>query len=174
MGANVFNKSVAELQYKQLRRWKTRIDAEAKAIGVDPWLIAAIISRETAVSNRYCLPPQEGGKLGDAGFGHGPMQIDKRSFPEWCERWRNGQLLTGDGIAMGCQVLKQKMRSIARLIPEMPESERLRAAVAAYNCGEGNVRRHYRAKQDIDRSTAHGHYSKDVFERAEIFKSLWQ
>lgn len=155
-----------------LLRWKDSIKKEAKAINVPASLVAAIISRETDALDRFCLPPQEGGKLGDKGYGHGPMQIDKRSFPEWCTKWREGKLTTADGIAMGCTVLKQKMRSISRLVPEMPEDLRLRAAVAAYNCGEGNVRKAYRAQKSVDAYTAHANYSQDVLERAKFFASV--
>lgn len=151
-----------------LLRWQPIIEAEAAAAGLPGSLVAAIISRETDAREKYCLPPQEGGALGDGGFGHGPMQIDKRSFPEWCAKWSKGQLSLREGVKQGCAVLKQKMRSVAVLIPEMPEELRLRAAIAAYNCGEGNVRRVFRAGHDIDSRTAHKTYSADVLARAEF------
>lgn len=156
----------------RIARWKTIIQAHAKTLGFAPSLVAAIISRETAGLDVWCLPPSQGGKLGDNGFGHGPMQIDKRSFPAWCEYWRAGRYETADGIQQGCKVLAAKVRSISALVPEMPPNLRLRAAVAAYNCGEGNVRKAYRAKKDLDVYTANSNYSKDVMERAMYFASI--
>lgn len=166
-----FGKDAAKNAEARIGRWKTALSTHAHATGVPASVVAAIITRETAALDDWCLPPPKG-RLGDGGHGHGPMQIDDRSFPEWCKQWRDGALATEDGILQGCKVLKMKIRSITRLIPEMPESERLRAAVAAYNCGEGNVRKAFRAQKDLDVYTAHANYSKDVMERAAYFHDL--
>ena len=160
----------AALCAKRVSRWAATIKAEAKKVGVPSAIVAAIITRETAALDKFCNPPPLG-QLGDAGYGHGPMQIDKRSFPAWCEAWSAGKLKLEEGIVQGCEVLRLKRRSIDRLMPEMPLELRLRAAIAAYNCGEGNVRRAYRAKKDLDVYTTGKNYSKDVLERAEYYAS---
>lgn len=157
---------------KRVRRWETIIKAEAAKVEVPAAVVAAIITRETAALDKFCNPPKKdgtGGQLGDSGYGHGPMQIDKRSFPVWCEAWRSGNLTIEDGIRQGCLVLKQKLKALRVLVPEIPEELRLRAAIAAYNCGEGNVRKAFRAGKDIDTYTTGKDYSKDVLERASYY-----
>ena len=46
----------------------------------------------------------------------------------------------------------------------------LRAALAAYNCGPGNVLKAIRNGLDVDFYTAHHDYSKDVLNRAGFFQ----
>lgn len=155
---------------KRLNVRKADIVRAATEAGHHPALIAAIVSRETEALEKFAVSPKQGGKMGDNGRGAGPMQIDVGSFPAWHAGWVAGRYSYYDAIKMGCTVLTQKQKSIASLIPEMPKELRLRAAVAAYNCGEGNVRKAFRKGKDVDVYTAHGTYSKDVLERFEFFK----
>jgi hypothetical protein len=163
-------KLAAERTLARLERWKDIIIKQASAHGHDPAIVAAIISRETSAMDRWCLPPPKG-ILGDNGFGHGPMQIDKRSFPEWCALWAKGTLTLEDGIKKGCEVLWQKQAAIKRLIPDLRDALALRAAIAAYNCGEGNVRKAVRNQRDLDAYTTGKNYSLDVLARAEVFRT---
>lgn len=158
-------KEIAAEHLQRLLRWKDAIIESSQSIFVEPSIVAAIISRETSALDKWCLPPPQG-QLGDNGHGHGPMQIDDRSFPDWCKKWRDGFLKTEDGITQGCIVLKLKKKAITRLIPEMMPELRLQAAIASYNSGEGNVRRAFRKGYSIDTYTAHADYSRDVLERA--------
>jgi hypothetical protein len=54
---------------------------------------------------------------------------------------------------------------------EINNYDNLRAAVAAYNTGPGNVEKSIKAGRDVDSSTAGHDYSKDVFSRAAWFKA---
>jgi hypothetical protein len=152
----------------RVSRWADTIKTEAAAVELPGAVVAAIITRETAALDQYCTPPPTG-QLGDGGHGCGPMQVDDRSWPTWCGQWKAGQLQVVDGIHMGCFVLAAKVKAIARILPQMPDDMKLRAAVAAYNCGEGNVRRAYMASADLDKYTANGNYSADVMERAAYY-----
>lgn len=131
--------------------------------------MAALISRETAGLDRYCFPPPKG-VGGDAGHGWGPCQIDIRAFPKWCDDWKAGRLQIQNGIAMGYQVLNEKINRVKNLLALPLKSENiLRYAIAAYNCGEGNVRRAHLDGLDIDAFTTGKNYSKDVLDRASYF-----
>lgn len=163
-----FGREAAVLCEARVTRWKACIEREAASIGVSGAIIAAIVTRETAALDLYCLPPPAG-QLGDGGHGCGPMQVDDRSWPTWCANWKAGKLKTEDGIHQGCQVLAAKIKAVTRLMPTMTSEQRLRGSIAAYNCGEGNVRRAFSVGLDLDQSTANGNYSADVFERAAYY-----
>lgn len=143
----------------------------AKTYNFEPALLAAILTRETSALSVWCEPPPVG-KLGDNGFGHGPMQIDKRSFPEWCSQWSSGKLTVRDGILKGAEVLAMKQKAIGRLLPQLTGEEALKAAVAAYNCGEGNVKKAVKAGKPVDAYTARGDYAEDVFIRRKFYQTV--
>lgn len=94
-------------------------------------------------------------------WGYGLMQIDYASFPEFIEsgKWRDAT----ENIRQGAEVLRQKMRFFmlnggGGSDPRPLTGDALmKAAVAAYNTGEGNVLNSLKAKADIDRTT----YTKD-------------
>ena len=167
--------------------------AAAKLEAVDPFTVVAIGMRESRFG-AACVPPGPGGK-GDAGHGHGIMQIDDRSFADWlaANNWKDP--LTN--IRKGVQILKAKRAfftgrsKVAGLTdgklvalskdasakrgvnagnypdPRPISSTQIlaRAAIAAYNTGEGNVLRSLAAGVDPDVTTAHGNYAKDVLSR---------
>jgi len=164
-----FGADAAALTEPRIRAWLPAIKKHAAEAGVPASVVAGIISRETAGLPQYCVPPTQGGQLGDNGHGHGPMQIDDRAFPAWCYDWRIGAYSTEDGIAQGCAVLKQKAQSIAKLLPSLHEQDALHATIAAYNCGEGNVRHAVMDDKDIDTYTAWQNYGADVLQRAAYF-----
>lgn len=153
-----------------IAKLKADIEAAATSWNFDPALIAAIVSRETAALPVFCQPK---GKLGDSGYGHGPMQIDKRSFPEWCANWAAGKLTVRDGIDMGCKVLTGKMKVIRKLVPGLSPEALLRAAVSGYNCGEGNSVKALKKGVDTDSYTTGKDYAADVLVRAEWFRMKW-
>lgn len=161
----------AGLTAKRILRWTGAIKTAAQTFDLPPEVIAAIISRETLGLDKWSLPPPKG-QLGDQGYGHGPMQIDKRSFPEWCREWREGKLTTEDGIRKGSEVLRAKLDEVARLIPTLPPEKRLEAAVAAYNCGTGNVRAAHKRGLALDAYTTGRDYACDVLARAQVFAAL--
>lgn len=156
---------------ERISRWKDDIRTIAKSSGVSPSLIAAIISRETAGLDRFCQPPPVG-KPGDAGHGCGCMQVDDRSQQEWCTEWKAGHKSVKDSISMGCHILAQKIFEMNKEFAPMPATVRIHAAVAAYNCGEGNVLKAHKAGLDLDAFTTGKNYGKDVLERARYFSSL--
>jgi len=111
------------------------------------------------------LTPSGPAGTGDYGHGRGLMQIDDRwhkAFTE-SEKWKD----PAENIAYGCDVLRDNVRMFRT---GYPTDTGLRMAIAAYNCGPGNVRRAIRLGRDIDYFTAHRDYSADVLSRAGWFE----
>ena len=139
-----------------------------------PEVLAGIMLRETRGGESSSLDVPGPSGRGDRGHGHGLMQIDDRSFPEFCagDDWKS----PAQNIMFAARILDGKRRSIVRLCIrhqpsiELPQAELERAAVAAYNCGEGNVFKSIVEGKDVDARTAHGDYSKTVLAYAEAYK----
>jgi hypothetical protein len=151
--------------------------AAFKKAGTDydfpPELLMGIASRETNMNNI----------IGDSGHGYGIMQIDDRSFPDWCHSgaWKDAIA----GIGKGALVLDGKREQIRsgqgkKLSvggnsfvgkPNLTASELLRAAVAAYNSG---LWAYYELTKNgnPDGHTTGKDYSADTYARTAIFKGL--
>ena len=153
--------------------WLPYFAEAATRYGFDQDLLMGIASRETNIRNI----------LGDGGHGHGIMQIDDRSYPDFCKSddWKDPR----KNILKGAEVLDfVKRREIRAGIGRRNECKGnrfegltlsdlglLRTSVAAYNCGC----RAYHAicvYGNPDRSTTGSDYSADVINRAEAFKRL--
>jgi hypothetical protein len=136
-----------------------------------PEILMAIASRETNMRNI----------IGDGGHGYGIMQIDDRSFPEWCNSglWKDVHA----GIQKGALVLHSKQETIrsgqgkSLRVGGKPfvgkanisKDDLLRTAIAAYNSG---LWAYYNLTKygDPDRRTTGRDYSEDVAKRSQIFR----
>ena len=165
------------------RAYEAAITSGAAAAGVPRAIIAAIGSRESGWGvlnrpqgpagtgdfiHRGPRPPLRPGPLppDGAGFGRGLMHVDfdahefARTGP-WQDPARN--------IAYGCTVLTQIRRTIAAKL-SLGDRQLLRATIAGYNCGAGNVIKALNTNVDVDFFTAGRDYSKDVINRAGWFQ----
>ncbi len=154
-------------------RYGALIEASAARHGHRPEVVAGIMMRETEGGlSRWC-DPQGPACLGDNGHGHGLMQIDDRSFPEYCAgpEWKD----PASNIEFGCGVLAGKRAYLRTHLPddlELTGGELERAAVAAYNCGEGNVRQAIERREDPDSRTTGRDYSRSVLAFAAGYRAL--
>gem|GEM_PF-3058569 len=99
------------------------------------------------------------------GWGRGLMQIDYASHPfAQTGDWRD----PAANIAYGGDILGQNYDYFRRA--RYPGVDPLRAAIAAYNCGIGNVEHAIHAGEDVDARTTGRNYSQDVLRRAAMFK----
>lgn len=105
------------------------------------------------------LPPDGGG------FGRGLMQIDfdSHEFARTGE-WRDPEA----NILYGAKVIAENLKYFKKKDP-VDKFTLYRRALAAYNCGSGNVNIAIKGGRDIDYFTSHRDYSKDVLNRAGWF-----
>jgi len=140
--------------------------------GVGPALVLAMGSRETNLANI----------VGDGGHGRGWLQIDDRFFATWLSRhagcrdgtWRPrfASALPGGRVPTLTHSTLQAIEILHGNVAfatsrKVPPRDRMRFAIAAYNCGAGNAIQAI-AAGDVDARTAHGDYSADVLERRDV------
>lgn len=161
------------------REW---IEAGARECNVPPAIICGIGSRESDWG--FGLTPAGPAGTGDrsprsrtrpfrpgptppdgAGFGRGLMQIDFDAH----EFARSGNWQDPEAnIRYGCSVLKSNL-ALMRRRTSLDGTALLRAAIAAYNCGGGNLLTAIEQGRDVDYFTAHRDYSREVLNRAGWF-----
>jgi soluble lytic murein transglycosylase-like protein len=144
--------------------------------GIAPALLFAIVDRETlwGTAAQLDLPGPAG--TGDftkrnarkwgselppdgRGWGRGLAQIDYGSFADWLAEndWTDPYV----NLTKGAQIWKAK-RSYLDSHTDLDGPELDRAAVAAYNAGEGRVADAVKAGEDPDTKTSGGEYSADA------------
>jgi hypothetical protein len=103
-------------------------------------------------------PPGPGG-TGDGGHGHGLVQIDDRSHGDWlaANNWQDPYTNLTYGFG---SVLKPNYAALAG--QGLSGAELIKAAVASFNTGLGNVQKSLAAGIDPDTTTAGGAYSQGV------------
>ena len=168
--AHSSNEEINEaLQYAQ------DIEESAQKHGIPAEYICGVGSRESLWG--LALRPKGSAGTGDwaprngrmppdgLGWGRGLMQIDyaSHSFAQTGD-WRD----PAANIAYGGDILGQNYDYFRRA--RYPGVDPLRAAIAAYNCGIGNVERAIHAGEDVDARTTGRNYSQDVLRRAAAFK----
>jgi hypothetical protein len=145
-----------------LRKYFDAFDSAALAVFLDGpydlYDLAAICDRESC--GGLTLRPKGPAGTGDGGHGHGLMQIDDRSYPEFCsgEEWKDPTL----NILKGAMVLHEKWTEVRDH----------QGGIAAYNCGARNVLKARAAGLDVDRFTTGRNYSADVMARAARFRGV--
>lgn len=164
-------------------RYGSIIDRVAMLTGLPPSIIAAIGSRESRwglalvppgpggtgdhLPRSYIRPHRHGPMPDDGlGFGRGLMQIDYDSHVfartgAWQDPLEN--------VRYGASVLVEA-KSFLRKRTTLTGRGLLRGALAAYNCGAGNVMRALRQGVDIDFFTAGRDYARDTLNRAGFFQ----
>jgi hypothetical protein len=165
-------------------KFKVFINTAAQKIGVDPVVVGGIGSRESrwGLINRPLGPagtgdfsprrfptafrtgalPPDGG-----GYGRGLMQIDFDAFPfARTGNWQD----PASNINTGCNVLQSNLELLGRKT-SLTGRDLLQAAIAAYNCGAGNVLSAINGGHDLDFFTTGRNYSKDVLNRAGFFQN---
>lgn len=143
------------------------IDVSATRWRHRPEVLAGIMCRESA--GGLTLGPDG---RGDNGHGHGLMQLDDRSYKEFCESedWRVPEL----NIDYGARVLEEKRKALQPRVPTFDlDAEQLeRASIAAYNCGAGRVIQALYSGLDVDSYTTHKDYSREVLRMAEVYRNI--
>lgn len=155
------------------RAYTNEILRVAKEEDVSPFLIVAIMERETlSGTSKYLDKPGPAGR-GDGGHGHGLMQIDDRSFGDWLRTMPWWDPYTN--IKKGVQVFKAKRAYIQKNTPRpLSETELFQASIAAYNTGEGNVVKSLKLGRSVDTTTAGANYSTDVYAKLSSMEAAFR
>lgn len=106
-------------------------------------------------------------KLKYHGFGF--TQIDIDAFPKFVEGggWKDPAKLYPFSIG----ILEWNRHYLMNHFTDLSHDELLRAVIASYNCGAGNVAKALNQKEDVDHFTTGRNYSTDVFRLRELFKT---
>lgn len=163
--------------YRESLKYRSIIERVSAATQVDASIIWGIGSRESAWGRT--LKPAGPGGTGDwakrkgklppdgKGWGRGLMQIDYAAH-EFARTgdWSDAEANIGYAIR---NVLTGNIIYLQRNVPTLRGDDLVRAAIAAYNCGAGVVRKMIEKGNDVDKFTAHGNYSSDVIARGQWF-----
>lgn len=160
------------------------IEAAAAAFGIPPAVIVALGSRQSRWG-RASVPAGPGGTRDFAPRPHlraprnGPLPADGLGFARGLmaldydfhqlargDRWDD----PGANIGEACRALVEARKALRRQTA-LHAGGLLRGAVAAFNCGLGNVRRAVRQGLDLDFYTAGRSYAAEVLDRAGFFQA---
>ncbi|XP_023845224.1 lysozyme g isoform X1 [Salvelinus sp. IW2-2015] len=145
---------LAEHDLVRMNKYKKLITKVGQKHGLDPAIIAGIISRESragaVLDNGW----------GDHGNGFGLMQVDKR-YHKIVGTWDSEE-----HISQGTEILIEFIRRIQAKFPAWPKEHQLKGGISAYNAGDKNVRTYER----MDVGTTGDDYSNDVVARSQWFK----
>jgi soluble lytic murein transglycosylase-like protein len=125
--------------------------------GIPPAILAGIASRES-----QCGMLLDKNGFGDGGNAYGIMQVDKRFHVEDHTSYAPDSLAH---INFAASILKTNLTILQRKHGDWPLVRQLQGAIAAYNCGVGNIK----TQHGIDIGTTHNDYSNDVWARALHF-----
>ena len=159
---------------------------------IDAPLLLALVWREVRWSDTPAYRDRGPSKTplnpldntGDAGHGHGIFQID--------DRWHKDFIATGGAYYpyeaakyVIVHVLAANYRVLHKNLPALPHPWLIRATVASYNCGAGNVRQalagidwtvieSWALWKRIDSRTANANYSQDVMSALPLWEKWYK
>jgi hypothetical protein len=167
----------AEIQ--EAKKYLDALQAAAVATALDPILLCAVVSRESAwgltlkppgpagtgdftrrsPATWHCELPPDG-----LGWGRGLMQIDYQQEFAKSGDWKD----PAGNILYGSRLLKANIDYFTAAANGLNVPDPVRAGVAAYNCGRGNVHKALGNKMDVDTYSTGNNYSADVMQRMSL------
>ncbi|XP_059196115.1 lysozyme g-like [Centropristis striata] len=157
--------AMAETDLMDMNNYKSIIQNVAREKGLDPALIAAIISRscragKTLKGGRGCYNPQRGEY--DT---YGLMQLDVN--PKGGGHIPKGAWDSEEHLSQAIDILLHFMLRIKHRFYNWTKEQQLKGGIAAYNAGDMNIDSY----ENVDAKTSCGDYSNDVVARAQWYKS---
>ncbi|XP_023119460.2 lysozyme g-like [Amphiprion ocellaris] len=151
--------TMAEMDAGRMEKYRSKINAVGREKGVEPALIAAIISRESRAGNMLV------NGRGDHGKAWGLMQVD--DDPEGGNHEVEGDWDSKEHLCQATGILIGFINRIRDKFPGWTSEQQLKGGLAAYNMGDGNVHSY----QNVDERTTGKDYSNDVVARAQWYKT---
>ncbi|XP_034544026.1 lysozyme g-like isoform X1 [Notolabrus celidotus] len=182
--------TMAQTDADRMNEFRSIIKRVGAKLGIDPALIAGIISRESRAGNTI----KNTGGWGDNGNGWGLMQVDVN--PNGGGHTAQGAWNSEEHISQATGILVYFLGRIGKKFPTWNKEQQLKGllhrtfrmkpaqliyeystwvlivffspgGIAAYNMGDGNVHSY----DNVDGSTTGGDYSNDVVARAQWYKN---
>ncbi|XP_021164086.2 lysozyme g [Fundulus heteroclitus] len=148
------SETMAQTDRGRMSKYTSIINGAGRQWGIDPAVIAAIISRESRAGNVL----DHG--WGDHGNAWGLMQVDKRYHKI------EGGWNSEEHLRQATGILVHFIKRIQTKFPSWNKEQQLKGGIAAYNMGDGNVHSY----EDVDAKTTGKDYSNDVVARAQWYK----
>ncbi|XP_062389803.1 lysozyme g-like isoform X2 [Sardina pilchardus] len=148
---------LAETDLERMHEYKDTIIKVGRETGMDPAVIAGIISRASRAGSEYVMV--DGWNANQDTFGL--MQIAK----QWHKL--KGDWNSEDHIRQGTGILTSSVRDIKKRYPKWTKEQQLKGGIAAYCAGPQNVPADY---EKVDENTFAKDYSNDVVARAQFYR----
>ncbi|XP_029288378.1 lysozyme g-like [Cottoperca gobio] len=159
--------ALAETDAGRMEKYRSKIKSVGSQCGVEPALIAAIISRETRAGSEHVLHNGWGDYDSARGAYNawGLMQVDVN--PNGGGHKAVGEWDSEEHLRQATGILVYFIDRIRNKFPNWSREQQLKGGIAAYNQGDGNVHSY----DNVDENTTGGDYSNDVVARAQWYKS---
>ncbi|XP_071402836.1 lysozyme g-like [Centroberyx affinis] len=157
--------TMAETDLGRMNRYRSKINNVGRKKGIDPALIAAIISRESRAGNTLKNGWGDWDPQRKAYNGFGLMQVDVN--PNGGGHTPEGSWDSEEHLSQATDILTHFIGRIQRKFPAWDKDKQLKGGIAAYNMGDGNVHSY----AQVDANTTGGDYSNDVVARAQWYKT---
>ncbi|XP_078136118.1 lysozyme g-like [Sander vitreus] len=157
--------AMAETDLLEMNNYKSIIQNVARQKGLDPALIAAIISRscragKTLTAGRGCFDEER-----NTYNTYGLMQIDVN--PKGGGHIARGRWDSEEHLCQATDILIHFILRIKHAFPDWSKEQQLKGGIASYNAGDGNIHSY----EEVDAKTSCGDYSNDVVARAQWYTS---
>ncbi|CAK6953375.1 lysozyme g-like [Scomber scombrus] len=157
--------TMAETDQGRMKKYKSIISSVGGKYGIDPAIIAAIISRESRAGNALHDGWGDYDASREAYNAWGLMQVDVN--PRGGGHTAHGAWDSEEHLCQGTEILIYFIQRISNKFPDWSKEQQLKGAIAAYNMGDKNVR----TQEHMDVGTTGGDYSSDVVARAQWYKT---
>ncbi|XP_076118748.1 lysozyme G-like [Alosa pseudoharengus] len=150
------SRQLAKTDLERMNKYKDTMIKVGRDTGVDPAVIAAVISRASRGGSEYVLV--NGWSANGDMFGL--MQIAK----QWHKPM--GDWDSEEHIKQGTGILTYSIGIIQNKFPKWTKEQQLKGGLAAYNAGAQNVHQY----ESVDEKTSAKDYSNDVVARAQFYR----
>ncbi|XP_044045751.1 lysozyme g isoform X2 [Siniperca chuatsi] len=157
--------TMAKTDAGRMEKYRSKINSVGAKYGIDPALIAAIISRESRAGNALHDGWGDYDSKRGAYNGWGLMQVDVN--PNGGGHTAQGAWDSEEHLRQGTEILVHFINRIRNKFPGWSTEQQLKGGIAAYNMGDGNVHSY----ENVDENTTGKDYSNDVVARAQWYKN---
>ncbi|XP_075870425.1 lysozyme g-like [Nelusetta ayraudi] len=153
------SQKMAETDAGRVEQYRSDINRAAQKHGVDPAVVAGIMSRESRGGNAL-----DNG-WGDGGKAWGVMQVDVT--PNGGNHKKTGAWNSYEHIDQATGILAGFVDKVGTKFPNWSEEQKLKGGIAAYNMGDRSVDSY----AQVDAKTTGRDYANDVVARAQWYEA---